>query len=409
MKKLTLLFILLLPVTFVVQSYGQFTLSGEFRPRTEYKHGYQKLAIDDMKTNLATNQRTRLNLDYKTESYQVYISFQDVRLWGSVAQLKPHLGPATYLHQAWAKINFNEKFTLKAGRQEIILDDHRIFGSVGWAPQARSHDVAIFKYNANGFKADLGLAFNMYPGAAVNYKAFQYLWLNKSLGSFKVSFLALNNGKEFTNTAGDDVINYSQTIGTRFGYKAGKLSAFINLYYQGGKDELDRTINANLIGLDLGYKVTKNISLGLGFEQQSGNDMTDPNDEQNAFTPFYGTNHKFNGHMDYFYVGNHGGNVGLRDLFFKLGYKKNKLGLGAHVHYFMAANKMVGDIDAALGTEIDLSLSYPLAKGVGFKVGYSQMLGTDSMVALKGGSTDATSNWAWMMIVIKPTFFTTAK
>ena len=35
--------------------------------------------------------------------------------------------------------------------------------------------------------------------------------------------------------------------------------------------------------------------------------------ENNSFTPFYGTNHKFNGHMDYFYVGNHIGNVGLRE------------------------------------------------------------------------------------------------
>jgi len=97
-------------------------------------------------------------------------------------------------------------------------------------------------------------------------------------------------------------------------------------------------------------------------------------------------------------------------MFLKFGYKKNKLGLGAHAHYFMAANNLPNDLDAALGTEIDLSMSYPLAKGVGFKMGYSQMFGTESLVALRNrGDKDATSNWAWMMIVIKPTFFTTAK
>ncbi|HEB62186.1 MAG TPA: hypothetical protein ENI82_03445 [Bacteroidetes bacterium] len=181
------------------------------------------------------------------------------------------------------------------------------------------------------------------------------------------------------------------------------------MYYQGGKTSSNTKINANLIGLDLGYKVTNTVSLGLGFEQQSGNDMKNPNEEQNAFTPLYGTNHKFNGHMDYFYVGNHLGSVGLRDAFVKFGYKKNKLGLAAHAHYFMAANNMPNDLDAALGTEVDLSMSYPLSKGVGFKMGYSQMFGTDSMVALKGGSTDATSNWAWMMIIIKPTIFTNTK
>ncbi len=394
----------------VMQSYAQFTLTGEFRPRTEYKHGYKSLANDDTKMNLSTNQRTRLNIDYKTDSYKFFISFQDVRVWGSENQLVSNDGAHTTLHQAYAQIKLNSKLSLKAGRQEIIYDDHRIFGSVGWAPQARSHDAAIFKYNANGFKADLGFAFNLYSTAAVkNPKAFQYLWLHKSFGGFSASFLALNNGLKYVDSNGDESIKYSQTIGTRAGYKAGKFSAFLNLYYQGGKDNKNNKVNANLIGLDLGYKVNDNFSFGLGFEQQSGNDMKNPNEEQNAFTPLYGTNHKFNGHMDYFYVGNHLGSVGLRDAFVKFGYKKNKFGLAAHAHYFMAANNMPNDLDAALGTEVDLSMSYPLAKGVGFKMGYSQMFGTDSMVALKGGSKDATSNWAWMMIVIKPTIFTNAK
>lgn len=411
MRKIKLTAIAIVLLFIAIQLNAQFTLSGEFRPRTEYKHGYKSLADDDTKMNLSTNQRTRLNIDYKTDSYKFFVSFQDVRVWGSENQLVNNDGAHTTLHQAYAQIKLNDMLSLKAGRQEIIYDDHRIFGSVGWAPQARSHDAAVFKFNNNGLKADLGFAFNLYStSAAKNPKAFQYLWMHKSFGNLSVSFLALNNGVKGVDDKGEESINYSQTIGTRTGYKAGKFSAFLNLYYQGGKTSTNAKINANLIGLDLGYKVTNAISLGLGFEQQSGNDMKNPNEEQNAFAPLYGTNHKFNGHMDYFYVGkNHLGSVGLRDAFVKLGYKKNKLGLGAHVHYFMAANNMPNDLDAALGTEVDLSMSYPLAKGVGFKMGYSQMLGTDSMVALKGGSTDATSNWAWMMIVIKPTIFTNAK
>ena len=410
MRKIKLLIITIGLFFIVIQIKAQFTLSGEFRPRTEYKHGYKSLADDNTKMDLSTNQRTRLNIDYKTDSYKFFISLQDIRIWGSENQLVSSDGAHTSLHQAYAQIKLNSKLSLKAGRQEIIYDDHRIFGNVGWAPQARSHDAAIFKYNANGIKADLGFAFNLYDGAAVkNPKAFQYLWMHKSFGNISASFLALNNGVKGVDDKGEESINYSQTIGTRAGYKAGKFSAFLNLYYQGGKTSSNTKINANLIGLDLGYKVTNTVSLGLGFEQQSGNDMKNPNEEQNAFTPLYGTNHKFNGHMDYFYVGNHLGSVGLRDAFVKFGYKKNKLGLAAHAHYFMAANNMPNDLDAALGTEVDLSMSYPLSKGVGFKMGYSQMFGTDSMVALKGGSTDATSNWAWMMIIIKPTIFTNTK
>ncbi len=392
---------------FVSATYAQFTISGEFIPRTEYRHGYKSPAVKDMDVNLATYQRTRLNFDFKNEVYQFFVSLQDVRTWGSEKQLVVYDGYHTTLHQAFAKINLCEKIALKAGHQEIAYDDHRIFGWAGWAPQGRSHDAAVLKYNSNGLKIDLGLAFNLYNSSSDgNPKAFQYLWLHKSFDKIEASFLALNNGvKDQTDAT---KIKYSQTIGTRLGYKADKLSAFLNLYYQGGKNDFDEKINANLIGLDLAYKVSDAIKLGLGYERLSGNDFANPNDEQNAFTPFYGGNHKFNGNMDYFYTGNHLGSVGLQDINFKLGYKRNKMGFGAHLHYFMSANDIAKDVDNYLGTELDLNFSYPIAKGVGFKVGYSHYFGTESLRIVKdGGDEDATSNWAWMMFVIKPTFFTT--
>ncbi len=394
---------------FVAVSLAQFTLSGEFRPRTEYRHGYKTLATPDMDAAFFTDQRTRLNLDFKSEGYNFYVSLQDVRVWGSQKQLVTDDGALTTLHQAWTQIFFNDKISLKAGRQEIAYDDHRIFGSVGWAQQARSHDAFVFKYMENDTKVDVGLAFNFNAGAAANYEAIQYVWFNQGFDNFKTSVLLLNNGKD----AGDDGTKYSQTIGTRSGYKAGKFSAFVNLYYQGGKLPDDTKINANLIGLDFDFKATDNATIGVGYERQSGNDMVDTNDENNAFTPFYGTNHKFNGHMDYFYVGNHGGSVGLQDIFVKLGLNMKKTTLGAHLHYFMTAadlNDGKGNaMDAGLGTEIDLSLGFPLAKGVSCKFGYSHMIGSETMETLKGGSTDETSNWGWLMIVAKPQLFTTAK
>ena len=107
MKKLNLSFILLL--LFSIQTFAQLTITGEFRPRTEYKHGYKALASDNTKINLSTNQRTRLNIDFKTESYQFFVSLQDVRLWGDEGQLVSYDGDHTTLHQAYAKINLCEK------------------------------------------------------------------------------------------------------------------------------------------------------------------------------------------------------------------------------------------------------------------------------------------------------------
>jgi len=48
-------------------------------------------------------------------------------------------------------------FSVKAGRQEVSYDDQRIFGSVGWAHRARSHDMAIFQYEKN-VKLHFGIA-----------------------------------------------------------------------------------------------------------------------------------------------------------------------------------------------------------------------------------------------------------
>ena len=148
----------------------------------------------------------------------------------------------------------------------------------------------------------------------------------------------------------------------------------------------------------------------------SGNDFTDDaRVDQNAFTPFYGTNHKFNGWMDYFYVGNHGGNVGLVDINAKFIYKKGNFFLKLIPHYFMPAGK-AEYVDAdentqdlkSLGTEIDIWAGYHIVpKVASIQFGYSHMLPTESMLALKGIATDAdldTSNWAWVMLVIKPKF-----
>jgi hypothetical protein len=61
--------------------------------------------------------------------------------------------------------------------------------------------------------------------------------------------------------------------------------------------------------------------LAAGYEYLSGNSYN-KTDKVYAFEPFYGTNHKFNGFMDYFYVGNHINSVGLHDAWLKYGYKQ---------------------------------------------------------------------------------------
>src|SRR5690625_7951864 len=88
------------------------------------------------------------------------------------------------------------------------------------------------------------------------------------------------------------------------------------IYYLTRKYVNDNDLNAYLLEIEASYKVFPNWTLQVAAELQSGNDYGAPSNGKNkSFTPLYGTNHKFNGHMDYFYVGNHLNNVGLLDLY----------------------------------------------------------------------------------------------
>jgi len=425
-------------------SFGQFTLSGEIRPRAEYRHGYKSVADSNQASAFSIDQRTRINLDYKVEDYQFFVSIQDIRTWGSTSQLNKADGFLS-VHEAWAKANFNKNLGLKVGRQEIILDDHRIFGNVGWLQQARSHDAAILQYKKGKSKLDIAVAFNQNKSNLVgtdytlakSYRDMQYVWFNHEINKkINMSLLFLNLGQQVnvTDASGDShkSINYTQTIGTHTKFNFGKLKMNFNGYYQMGSPKVTpvTALSAYLIGLDVKYDVTDKFNVGLGFETQSGTSQTDTStaytEKAHSFSPFFGTNHKFNGYMDYFYVGSGHGNVGLNDAYLTLKYKTGKWAFGLNTHMFLAAADVLDQVEFAnsgeikkmnsmLGTEFDFYLSTKINKSVTIKAGYSHLLATETLASLKGvtyttgpdagrGRTDQINNWGYVMLIFKPTF-----
>ncbi len=402
-----------------INTHAQLTIDAEVRPRFEYRHGFKTLFPEDADPAAFVSQRTRLNAGYIMEKMNFYVSLQDVRIWGDVPQLNTADKNGFSVHQAWGEILFNPNTSLKLGRQEIIYDDHRIFGNVGWAQQARSHDAALIKYNKDSFKFDLGFAFNQDDEALTGttlttpntYKSIQYAWVHKDWQIFSASFLFLNNGLQFTDTTNpdNDETRYSQTTGAHLKYKKEKIDLVSNLFYQFGSDVNNNDLSAYLLSLEANYNISEQWKATLGGELQSGNDNGTPaNGDNNAFTPFYGTNHKFNGLMDYFYVGNHIDNVGLIDVYAKTNIKFNpKSSLNIAAHNFMAAADLPGDNAKQLGTEIDLVYSYSLQKEINIKAGYSHLFASDGMEILKNNFDGNTNNWGWIMVTIKPTLFTT--
>ncbi len=405
------------------QLFSQFNLSAEYRPRVEYRHGFKNLVTNDDKAAFQISQRTRLNAGYQFENMKFGLSIQDVRLWGETPQLAASSN-RMMLHQAWAEYGINTYFSVKLGRQELVYDDARIFGNVDWAQQARTHDLALLKYEKS-FKLHVGLAFNQQNDLLLttnydmtnNYKAMQFLWYQRKIGKLGFSMLFLNNGMEFKKTENNEDIYktaYSQTIGTRLTYASGKTSLYGNAYYSGGKDAANRNLSAFNTTIGLDYNFEKGWGIGAGWELLSGTSQIEKlnniNYTNNSFNPFYGTNHKFNGFMDYFYVGNHINSVGLSDFYANLSYKKGKASYLVTAHFFSAANDVINPaqnnelMNKGLGTEIDFSLAYKLNDYASLSAGYSQMFGTETLAVIRGGDYKATNNWAWLMVTFKPVF-----
>ncbi len=410
--------LLLISITFLFGNLSaqQLDLTAEVRPRYENKHGYKSLISKDSDGSNFISQRTRLNVKYKKDKLRFGLSLQNVRVWGDVSTLSSDDKSSSF-HEAWAEALLSDQVSLKLGRQEIVYDDHRIFGSVGWAQQARSHDAFLFKYKPeDNHKLDIGIALNadnqggldaLYSNAA-GYKNFQYVWYHGDFNKVGLSALILNTGVEYLGNDGSQKINSMQTMGPRLTYKSGNFNANAATYIQSGK-LVDTKVSSSYYTVNMGYKVSDEFSLGVGWEYLSGKDNNSSEAKIKSFAPLFGTNHKFNGWMDYFYVGNHGGSVGLNDINGTLAYKKNNFSAKLIPHIFSAAadvyNGQGEKMDNSLGTEVDLTLSVKIASDIDLSAGYSLMFATETMEVLKGGDKDATNSWGWIMFTFKPKLF----
>ena len=411
--KLTLLTLLLF---ITIGSKAQFSIDGELRPRTEYRNGYGNLIPEASEPGFGVSTRARLKFGYKSEGYNLFISLQDVIVWGENRQILPDDENNSFaIFQAWVDLKLGKGFSTKLGRQAIIYDDQRIFGGLDWAQQGRNHDAALLKYKKGKFMFDLGLAFNqdydnptgfISTGNTYNttgffsYKTMQYAYLKNNWDSFSGSLLVLNNGFQET----EDISNL-QTIGTHLDYKKATFGAAANIFLQSGKRQGGVDVKgAYLASLDFTLKASDKIGLGIGAEIISGNDGE--TDETGAFFPLYGTNHKFNGFMDYFYVGNHANSIGLFDIHASANFNLEKnSSLLVKVLNFSGEQELPSG-GKSLGTEVDLVYSKKF-KGYTLKLGYSQMFASNGMYELKGidKSLAANSqNWAWAMLVFKPKF-----
>ncbi|MBE8726633.1 alginate export family protein [Flavobacterium hungaricum] len=419
MKRLKLLFVLFVGLTFDLQAQ-ELDVNLQIRPRFEYRNGYKSLLKEGEKGTSQISQRSRLNFNYKQEDLLVKLTLQNTRTWGDVAPTATADKNGVAVFEAWAQYNFTEKWSARMGRQVLSYDNQRIFGEQDWGQQAQSHDALTVTYHDAKNQLDLGGAYNstaentvQTPYDVNSYKTLQYAWYHTNFNKLGASLLLLNTGYEYTRIDNPELLlSYKQTFGTYLTYKTDKIDSNFWVYGQTGKSS-DAQVSAYNVAANFGYSISSSFKAGLGYELLSGKDRNDGSSVIKSFTPIFGTNHAFNGYMDYFYVGNHLNNVGLQDAFLKFNYNVNKWQFALMPHVFLSAadviNPTSGKMDSYLGTEVDLTFGYNFKKDITVSGGYSQMFGSKTLEFIKNGEANHANNWAWLMVSVNPRIFSWKK
>ena len=128
-----------------------------------------------------------------------------------------------------------------------------------------------------------------------------------------------------------------------------------------------------------------------------------------GFNPIYGSHHKFYGMMDFFYVMTYfnGFTPGLQNLYAGADYAPiDRLNLKMRYHYMSMATKL-SEMDKTLGHDLDIEASYQIAKDTRLSLGFSYMIGTESMEKLKRAEKDNNLKWAWFSLLVSPHLFST--
>ncbi|MBD3588203.1 alginate export family protein [Bacteroides sp. GM023] len=411
------LVIMLLPSMAYTQNTekeNEFTMSVQIRPRAEYRNGALTPRNEGESAASFINNRARLSMDYKRSDLEIKMSAQHVGVWGQDPQIDKN--GRFILNEAWAKLDFGQGFFAQLGRQTLSYDDERILGGLDWNVAGRYHDALKLGYANKNNEVHLILAFNQNDEKTAGgtyydsskgqpYKNMQTVWYHYKSDNipFGASLLFMNLGLETGDKATEDShTRYLQTMGTYLTYKDSGWDLNGAFYYQMGKNKFARKVSALMGSVQAAYAFDKTWGVVASFDYLSGDKGT--GDKFKAFDPLYGTHHKFYGAMDYFYASTfaNGYAPGLMDA--RIGGRfraSSKVDMELNYHYFTTAVKLP-ELKKSLGSEVDYQINWSIMKDVKLSAGYSFMLGTKTMDAVKTGNHKSWQDWGWVSLNINP-------
>lgn len=419
LKKIITIGVYVLGTSLAFSQVDSLKVGLDFRTRSELDNGQRTLIPKGKSAENTLISRARLNVDYYYQNLELYLSIQDVRTWGENASSNSK-NQNFILNEAWAKYEFTKKTSIKIGRQMLSYDDERLIGGLDWAMQGRSFDAAkgVFKINNNSTIETVvtynnddndsndspeNEIYDISDGGekAKSLQIIHYQYKNEN--KFQFSSIALNSVLQNTSSG----IHYDLlTLGINAKKYFENFGIFGSAYYQTGKNTNSQSKSAYQFSVNADFIISKKLNAVLGTEWLSGRSYDTPNTENKSFSPFYGTNHKFNGFMDYFFVGNHFNTYGLNDYYIKTTTKFNpKSSLLVNLHAFTSNGKLINNLSSYLGSEVDLVFTNKFNKMFMMNLGHSFMFGSRSMEVLKSVNTPKNlQTWSWIQLNFVPSF-----
>lgn len=315
--------------------------------------GYEYSDLDGNGTKAAQALLTRTRINYQTANFEGF----DARIQAQyVGPVNDHYGPgnpdydavadpeAFRLHQAYlAYTGYDSKAIV--GSQEIILDNARFIGNVGWRLNAQSFNAGSIK-NESVENLKLYYAYadsiNWIDGDIDHNR--QYHMIN---GEYKLGESNQLSGFAYLQRNDGGGLEKLDTYGLRAWGKNGKISHDAMLALQ--RD----AYYGNLFGeFDI-----DTVDVGAGIEYISGGQGNE------QFQTLNGTAHKFNGWADQF-LGTGGGLPGgLLDIYGQVSVVAiKKLKLMGVAHYFNTTDTTPAGFDGAYGYEFDALAKYSVCK-----------------------------------------------
>ena len=396
-----------------IQSFGQTAkVDAEIRSRGEFRNGFQEPLADTLNPVYINNLRTKLNFAYSSSDVKVKVSLLDTRTLGSTDVSRTGNGLGIY--EAWVAYSFTPDFSFSLGRQGLEYDDKRLFSLNNWSNTPSAHDILLLKYNSSVLTVHVGTAYNNAGDAnfksltpyTLTYKTLNFIRAEKSFGLLSASALWINDSFE-SGTENHITTSYRNTIGGNL-WLTDKKKPFTMLataYHQFGRDKSHKELSAYLLAISAQQKLNEKYSLQIGGDIYSGSAYDIDADKSNTFNKLYGSNHSFNGSIEYWR------NLpvqGLIDIYAGATAKLfPKFDINLTYHYFCTAKNIDANGEKGIGSEIDITVNYTFNDQFTLQGGWSAYLtnnGTD-ILKRKAGIDTRFPQWAYLQLIFKPIFF----